>query len=141
MKKGEFLVVYNVSVDVSNQMFNKLGLKAKKFTNKFKGLYEDLSLEEIYIRYDFAIKEGEAFKKDEKGTPIVKAESEKEFLKKLSEWKKEEVEVDLSDFTFVELDEKLIKMLPPSIYDTLNGYLFSVSEDEYLSIITKEESH
>ena len=138
MTKIEFIEKYNTCFSVSNQLFNKVGLIAKRCCNKYKEGFDDLSLEELYIRYEFAIKEGESFKRDANQQVIIKADSEKEFNTNFRNWKNEPYSYEIK-FTPIVFEEKFIKMIPPSIFDVLNGFLFDISEEEYLSIIEKPE--
>jgi len=137
MKKGEFLVLYNVATQVANTAFSKLGLSAKKFTKAYANEYSDLADEEHFIRKNHCkIVDGQA-QKDQQGQLVMDDSKEKELFADLKEWKKEPIEFELDKFAPVKLEGKILFMSAP-IYDELNGYVFDVSEEDYLSAIEAE---
>jgi len=137
MKKGEFLVLYNVANQVANNAFSKLGLAAKKFTKAYVNEYSDLADEEHFIRKNHCkIVDGQA-QKDQQGQLVMDSSKEKELFADLKEWKKEPIEFELNKFAPIKLEGKLLFMSAP-IYDTLNGYVFDVSEEDYLAAIEAE---
>jgi len=141
MNKGEFIQKYNVAVQVANTAFSRLGLAAKKFTKAYADEYSDLSDEEHFIRKEFAQTEGEGVnkkaKKDENGNFIMDDSKEKESVSAIKSWKKEPIEFEMNKFTPIKLEGKLLFMSAP-IYDELNGYVFDVSEEDYLAAIEAE---
>jgi hypothetical protein len=145
MKKGEFLIKYNTAKQVSEAAFSKLGLAAKKFTKAYQDEYADLSDEEHFLRKDFAIIEGEGVNKKAKterlqnGAEILVMDDskEKELFAALKAWRKEEISFELDKYEPIKLEGKLLFMSAP-IYDTLNGYVFNVSEEAYLEALEAE---
>lgn len=141
MKKGEFLIKYNVAVQLANAAFSKLGLSAKKFTKAYADEYSDLADEEHFIRKEFAETEGEGAskkaKKDQNGGLIIDDSKEKELIKALKAWRKEPIEFEMDKFEPIKIEGKLLFMSAP-IYDELNGYVFDVSEEDYLANLEAE---
>jgi len=137
MNKGEFLIKYNVANEVANKAFSKLGLMAKRFTKAYKYDYDDLADEEHFVRKDFAKLEGGQAVKDQQGQLVMDSAKEKELFAALKAWKKEPVGFELDKFAPVKLEGKILFMSAP-IYDELNGYVFDVSEEDYLSAIEAE---
>lgn len=141
MNKGEFLIKYNTAIQVANNAFSKLGLAAKKFTKVYADEYSDLADEEYFLRKEFAETEGEGVskkaKKDEDGNFIVNNSKEKELFAALKAWKKEPIGFEMNKFTPIKLEGKLLFMSAP-IYDELNGYVFDVSEEDYLATLEAE---
>lgn len=147
MKKGEFLIKYNVAVQVSEQAFNKLGLAAKRFTKAYADEYSDLADEEHFVRKDFAIVEGEGVNKKAKterlqngAEVLVKDDAkEKELRVALKAWKKEEISFKLDKHKPIELTKKLLVMSAP-IFEELNGFVFIANEEEYLEALDEAQS-
>jgi hypothetical protein len=138
MNKGEFLIKYNVASQLANNAFSKLGLAAKKFTKAYAEEYSDLADEEHFIKKDFAqIGEDKQAKKDQQGQLIMDSTKEKEFVAALKAWKKEPIGFELDKFTPVKIEGKLL-FFSPAIYEELNGFVFDVSEEDYLIAIEAE---
>lgn len=137
MTKGEFITIYNTATFISQRAFNKLGLKAKAFTKSQLSIFEELADEEYYLRAELAEKnEDKTIKKDANQQLIITAENEKLLLPKLKAWKKEKVELNDFKVFIPELpkDEKLF-LVSPEIFETLNGYVFQLNENDYLDIL------
>ena len=142
MEKGEFLIKYNVAIQVAEQAFNKLGLAAKRYTKAYADEYSDLADEEHFVRKDFAIVEGEGINKKAKterlqnGAEVLVMDDskEKELRAALKAWKKEKVSFELDKHTPIELTEKLLIMSAP-IFEELNGYVFIANEEDYLKAL------
>jgi hypothetical protein len=138
LNKGEFLLKYNVASQVSNNAFSKLGLAAKRFTKAYADEYSDLADEEHFVRKDFAqIGEDKQVKKDQNGGLIMDDTKEKELVAALKAWKKEPIEFEVNKFTPVKIEGKLLFM-SAAIYEELNGFVFDVSEDDYIAAIEAE---
>jgi len=137
MTKEEALIILNTALDVSETAFSKLGLASKRFFKAFSENYSDLRDEEYFVRKDFAKLEGGQAVKDQKGNLVMDTAKEKELFAALKAWKKEECDIDWSKFAPIKLEGKLLFMSAP-IYDTLNGYVFNVSEEDYLAAIEAE---
>ena len=138
MNKGEFLKKYNIANYIGENAFSKLGLAGKRFTNAYSEDYEDLSLEESFIRKDFAeIGEDKKPKKDQQGQWVIDDAKEKDLALALKAWKKEPIEFELIKFMPVKIEGKLLFM-SASIYEELNGFVFNVSEDDYIAAIEAE---
>jgi len=137
MRKGEFLVLYNIASQVSNTAFSKLGLAAKKFTKAYANDFSDLADEEHFVRKTHSkIVDGQA-QKDQQGQLVMDDSKEKELFADLKEWKKEPICFELDKFTPIKLEGKLLFMSAP-IYEELNGFVFDVSEEVYLEAVEKE---
>jgi hypothetical protein len=137
MNKGEFLIKFNISNQLANQAFSKLGLAAKKFTKVYAEEYSDLADEEHFVRKSFAQIENGQAKKDQNGSLILDDSKEKEMVSALKAWKKEPIEFSVDKFTPVKLEDNLL-FLSPAIFDELNGFVFEVNEDDYIKIIEAE---
>jgi hypothetical protein len=138
LNKGEFLLKYNVASQVSNNAFSKLGLAAKRFTKAYADEYSDLADEEHFVRKDFAqIGEDKQVKKDQNGGLIMDDTKEKELVAALKAWKKEPFEFVVNKFVPVKIEGKLLFM-SAAIYEELNGFVFDVSEDDYIAAIEAE---
>ncbi len=137
MTKAEALIILNTALQVSETAFSKLGLTAKKFFKAFSDEYSDLRDEEYFVRKDFAKLEGGQAVKDQQGNLVMDTAKEKELFAAVKAWKKEECDIDWSRFAPIKLEGKLLFMSAP-IYDTLNGYVFNVSEEDYLAAIEAE---
>jgi hypothetical protein len=137
MNKGQFLIKYNIANQLANNAFSKLGLAAKKFTKAYAEEYSDLSDEEHFVRKDFAQLEGGQAKKDQQGQLVMDSTKEKELFASLKKWKKEIVEFELDKFTPIKIEGKLLFM-SAAIYDELNGFVFDVSEEDYLTALEAE---
>jgi hypothetical protein len=138
LNKGEFLLKYNVASQVSNNAFSKLGLAAKRFTKAYADEYSDLADEEHFVRKDFAqIGEDKQVKKDQNGGLIMDDTKEKELVAALKAWKKESIEFEVNKFVPVKIEGKLLFM-SAAIYEELNGFVFDVSEDDYIAAIEAE---
>lgn len=139
--KGEFLIKYNTAVQVANSAFSKLGLSAKKFTKAYADEYSDLSDEEHFIRKEYAETEGEnaakKAKKDQNGSFIMDDSKEKELFAALKAWRKEPIEFEMDKFEPIKIEGKLLFMSAP-IYEELNGFVFDVSEEDYLANLEAE---
>ena len=141
MTKKDFLVIYNTANYAANNAFNKLGLKAKFFTNAFKSDFEVLADEEYYLRAELAEKDNGVPKKDQSGQLIINYENEKKLMVELKKWKLEEFVLDkskLAPFVPTEKDEKCF-LISPEIYETLNGFVFDLNEEKYLEILLKQQ--
>ena len=138
MTKGEFLVLYNTAGQVANNAFSKLGLAAKRFTKAYADEYSDLADEEHFVRKEFAqLDENKQAKKDQQGALIMDDTKEKELVAALKAWKKEPIEFELNKFMPVKIEGKLLFM-SAAIYEELNGFVFDVSEDDYIAAIEAE---
>jgi hypothetical protein len=138
MNKGEFLLKYNVANQVANNAFSKLGLAAKRFTKTYADEYSDLADEEHFVRKEFAqLDENKQAKKDQQGALIMDDTKEKELVAALKLWKKEPIEFELKKFMPVKIEGKLLFM-SAAIYEELNGFVFDVSEDDYIAAIEAE---
>ena len=138
LNKGEFLLKYNVASQVSNNAFSKLGLAAKRFTKAYADEYSDLADEEHFVKKDFAqIGEDKQVKKDQNGGLIMDDTKEKELVAALKAWKKEPIEFEVNKFVPVKIEGKLLFM-SAAIYEELNGFVFDVSEDDYIAAIEAE---
>jgi hypothetical protein len=138
LNKGEFLLKYNVASQVSNNAFSKLGLAAKRFTKAYADEYSDLADEEHFVRKEFAqLDENKQAKKDQNGGLIMDDTKEKELVAALKAWKKEPIEFEVNKFTPVKIEGKLLFM-SAAIYEELNGFVFDVSEDDYIAAIEAE---
>lgn len=141
MTKKDFLIIYNTASYLANNAFNKLGLKSKFFTNAFKSDFEALADEEYYIRAELAEKDNGVPRKDVNKQLVVSLENDKKLVVKLKEWKSEEFILDkskLAPFVPTEKDEKCF-LISPEIYETLNGFVFELSEEKYLEILAKQQ--
>jgi hypothetical protein len=138
MTKGEFLVLYNTAGQVANNAFSKLGLAAKRFTKAYADEYSDLADEEHFVRKEFAqLDENKQAKKDQQGALIMDDTKEKELVAALKAWKKEPIEFELNKFMPVKIEGKLLFM-SAAIYEELNGFVFDVSEDDYIAAVEAE---
>jgi len=137
MTKAEALIILNTALQVSETAFSKLGLASKRFYKTFASDYSDLADEEYFVKKDFAKLEGGQAVKDQQGNLVMDTAKEKELFAAVKAWKKEECDIDWSKFTPIKLEGKLLFMSAP-IYDTLNGYVFDVSEEDYLAAIEAE---
>lgn len=139
MTKGEFIVKYNIANEVANKAMGKLGLTAKRFTKSYTDEFNDLADEEHFIRKDFAkIVDGTA-QKDPQGHLVIDDTKEKELVVALKAWKKEPIEFEFNKPKFqpVKLEGKDI-FVSSVIFEELNGFVFDVSEEEYLKTIEEE---
>lgn len=142
MTKKEFLILYNTANFMANNSFNKLGLICKRFTKAFTDEFSDLADEEYYIRAELAPKEGETIKKSHNGQPIISADKDKELSEKLNAWKAEGMKIDFSKWSLFTPDlakDKKLFLISPEIYETLNGFVFSLSEEDYFSCLPQPE--
>jgi hypothetical protein len=140
MTKGEFLIKYNVANQVANQAMGKLGLTAKRFTKAYADEFGDLADEEHFIRKDFAqLDEQKQAKKDQQGQLILDDIKEKELVAALKAWKKEPIEFEFNYAKFqpVKLEGKAL-FVSAVIFEELNGFVFDVSEEDYLEAIETE---
>jgi hypothetical protein len=138
MNKGSFLIKYNVANQLANQAFSKLGLAAKKFTKAYAEEYSDLADEEHFCRKSYSqLDENKHAKKDQNGGLIMDDSKEKELVAALKAWKKEPIEFEFDKFALVKIEGKLLFM-SPAIYEELNGFVFDVSEEDYLVAIEAE---
>lgn len=140
MTKGEFLIKYNIANQVANQAMGKLGLTAKRFTKAYVDEFGDLADEEHFIRKDFAqLDENKQAKKDQQGQLILDDTKEKEMVAALKVWKKEPIEFEFNHakFTPVKLEGKAL-LVSAVIFEELNGFVFDVSEEDYLEAIEAE---
>jgi hypothetical protein len=137
MKKGKFLVKYNTAVNLSQKFYNKLGLKAKSFTNTQLSVYEELADEEYYLMAELAEKkEDNSLKKDANQQLILTAENQKLLHLKLKSWKNEEVELNEFKPFIPELPkDNHLFLISPEIFETLNGFVFQLEEEDYLNIL------
>lgn len=146
MTKGEFILIYNTCNGASQAIFNKLGLFCKKFTKQLKGVYEDIADEELFISYEFGAKDGDTFKRQDqgKGAVIIKAESQKDYDKKMKALHKETISNEaielIKNFEKKEVDSIIIATIPPTLFDILNDVIFTISDDQYLEILALEQS-
>jgi hypothetical protein len=62
---------------------------------------------------------------------------EKELVAALKAWKKEPIEFEVNKFVPVKIEGKLLFM-SAAIYEELNGFVFDVSEDDYIAAIEAE---
>jgi hypothetical protein len=118
----------------------KFGLSCKRFTKSYQNQYEDLADEEHFIKKDFAqFDEQKQAKKNQQGQLIMDDSKEKELVAALKSWKKEpiEFEFDHNKFAPVKLEGKDI-FVSAVIYEELNGFVFDVTEEEYLEAIESE---
>ena len=140
MNKGTFLKKYNIANHVAENAFGKLGLSSKRFTNAYSDEYTDLSIEESFIRKDFAeIGEDKKPKKDQQGNFIIDDSKEKELVAALKAWKKEPIVFEFNHAKFLpaKLEGKAL-FVSAVIFEELNGFVFDVTEEEYLEAIESE---
>ena len=137
MNKGEFLIKYNVASQLANNAFSKLGLASKKFTKAYADDYGDLADEEHFIRKDFAKIVDGAAQKNQEGALVMDDSKERELVAALKAWKKEPIEFELNKFTPIKIEGKLLFM-SAAIYEELNGFVFEVSEEDYLAALEAE---
>lgn len=129
--KKEFNALFMTANAVSANTFNKLGLLCRRFVKNNQDIADDILDESYYLRAEKAVKNGESIQKNEKGEPILKAESEKEVFSAIKNLMKEEVEFEIDP---VKIDPKLLIGLPANIFETLNGNVFICSEEEYFTV-------
>jgi hypothetical protein len=138
MTKGEFNRKFNVATQVANTAFSKVGLSATKFLKAYTTEAGDLSDELYFVNKDFAeLDEQKKAKKDQSGNLIMDDLKEKELLAAVKAWNKEPIEFELDKFIPVELKGKQLFMSAP-VYHELNGFVFDVSEEDYLQSLEAE---
>jgi phosphotransferase system HPr-like phosphotransfer protein len=139
MNKKEFLIKHNIASHVASKAFGKLGLTAKRFTKAYANEYEDLSDEEHFIRKDFAKIVDGSVQKDQQGQLVMDGTKEKELVAALKAWKKEPIEFEFNNAKFqpVKLEGKDI-FIAADIFEELNGFVFDVSEEDYLKAVEAE---
>lgn len=140
MTNKDFIELYRTCEGASQAMFNIVGLRCKRFTRHCSEIFEKIKEEELGLFYKYGQKEANVYKTNEKGTIIIPADSQKEFL---SEFNKLHVNsLSSIDLHLIDLFEKLptisddiLKDLPPSLFEILNKYIFDISDEEYLTAI------
>ena len=140
MNKGTFLTKYNIANQVANQAFSKLGLTAKRFTKAYADEFGDLADEEHFLRKDFAqLDENKQAKKDQQGQLVMDDSKEKELVIALKAWKKEPIAFEFNHAKFLpaKLEGKAL-FVSAVIFEELNGFVFDVTEEEYLEAIESE---
>lgn len=137
MTKREFLIKYNVASQVAEKAFGKLGLSAKRFTKAYSEDFSDLTDEEYFIRKDFAqLDEAKQAKKDQQGQLLIDDTKEKELVVALKYWKKLPIDFEINHDKFkpVKLEGRDL-FVTAVIFEELNGFVFDLSEEEYLEAI------
>jgi len=138
MNKGTFLLKINLANRLSNEAFSKLGLASKKCVNAYKDEVTDLNDEQHFVMKDFAqLDENKQAKKDQNGGLVMDDSKEKELVAALKAWKKEPIEFELDKFAPIKIEGKLLFM-SPAIFDELNGFVFDVSEEDYIEAVEAE---
>jgi len=138
MNKGEFNRKVNVATQVANTAFSKVGLSATKFLKAYSTEAGDLADELFFVKKDFAeLDENKKAKKDQSGNLVMDSVKEKEMVAAVRAWNKEPIEFELDKFIPVELVGKQLFMSAP-IYEELNGFVFQVSEEDYLEGLETE---
>jgi len=122
LNKRDFLVLFNTCNEISKKVFNKLGLLCATFCKNYAVVFEKLSREEIEIN---CVPE------------IVKGNGTLEQYELLSKWKSEQLGVKLDKhIVYIPSTKDLpVFIVSPDIYLVLNGIIFNVSEQDYLSAI------
>lgn len=143
MKKKEFVALYNACQGASAAIFNKLGLTCKKFNKHVASIYENIQDDELLISYDFGAKEGDTFKRNQNQSIIIKSECQKDFDKKIKELFNQELskkEKELvASFEKIKVPAEILGNLQPNLFDILNGFIYSHTDDEYLAALQAEK--
>lgn len=125
LTKRDFLVLFNSCNHIGQKIHNKLGLFCANFCRKYAYIFEKLSTEE---------KEIDAIPEIVSGKGVV----EKSEL--LLKWKSELLGINLDKHTVYIPNEKDLGyfIVAPDLYLTLNGFIFELSEEDYLAALEAE---
>jgi hypothetical protein len=140
MTNKEFMQLYFACNDMSNKMFNIVGLRCKRFTRHCSEVFEKINEQELEIFYKYGQKEAGVYKTDEKGTIIIPADFQKDFGAAINKLHAKDLcfddEILVLKFEALPLiSDDILKTMAPSLFDVLNKHIFQVSDEEYLTAL------
>lgn len=116
---------------INTEVKDKLSYWVGKLVSKLKDKSRDFSEQINEINIDWcSVDKDKDIKKDSSGNYIFTKENQKQRNIKVKELCNKEVEIDLSNCMCK--DNSRVLTLPIHVIEELNGYLFSVSEQDFI---------